>query len=109
MSTDGNGENPKLAALASRTAEESKNGAVPEVIEEDDTPLPGISVLKRPRTPVETELLLLREAYQEHGKTLGQVLSSIARLEKGHLETSEKLDQVITLLSKLRTGAGKRP
>lgn len=84
------------------------SGRVMEAID-DSHSLAKPIVLKKPRTPIETELVLLRQAYQEHGKVLGQVLAAISHLENCHSEVSGKLDSVIDLLSELKTGAEGRP
>ena len=76
---------------------------------EDDTPPSGIPFLTRSKSPVEVELALLRQASQEHGKTLGQVLVSISDLKGEYADVSKKLDAVIEILSKLKAGAKKRP
>jgi len=89
--SDEKGEAPKFEELALRA---SGNGT------REEAPLPGVSRLATPKGYLEVELTLLRQAYQEHGKTLGNVLESIRRLEGCHADVAVKLDQVLEVLSK---------
>jgi hypothetical protein len=67
---------------------------------DDDTPIPGVALIRRPSTRIETELVLLRQAYQDQGKTIGNVLESIRKLESCHADVVMKLDLVLEKLAK---------
>jgi len=99
MSVEDTKKSQNLTDLVSETP---KSNAVPEVINE--TPRFGVGSLKRAPPPIDVEIRLLREAYQEHGKILGQILNSITKLERCYAILTTRVDSIAEILDKFKIG-----
>jgi hypothetical protein len=99
MSVEDTKKNQDLTDLVSGT---QKSNAIPEVINE--TPRFGVGSLKRVPPSIEVDIRLLREAHQEHGRMLGQILNSITRLERCYSVITTRVDSIVELLSKAKIG-----
>lgn len=86
---------------ASLLSEDRREGHTPP----DEEALPGVAPIRdRRRSPVEIELALLRQAYQEHGKLLGRMMTMLVNLETKQDELAAKIDRIAGVCPRLDGG-----